>query len=79
MEEWHDSFVFEEVRKVIQAKHHAVPFYNISGSLVNGEGHPMINSDLGKYFDHLKGDRKQLGKSTKSRDLLVKRNESYWQ
>jgi len=79
MEEWHDSFVFEEVRKVIQAKHHTVPFHNISGSLVNGEGHPMINSDLGKYFDHLKGDRKQVGKSNKPRDLRVTRNESYWQ
>ena len=79
MEEWHDSFVFEEVRKEIQAKHSKVPFLNISGDVVNGEGHPFINCDLGKYFDHLKGDRKELGKSTKLRDLVIKRNESYWQ
>ena len=79
MEEWHDSFVFEEVRKEIQAKHSAVPFLNISGDVINGEGHPFINCDLGKYFDHLKGDRKELGKSTKPRDLVIKRNESYWQ
>ena len=79
MEEWHDSYVFEEVRKKIQHKHSRVPFFNISGDLVNGEGHPMINSDLGKYFDHLKGDRKEVGKSSKPRDLLVKRTESYWQ
>ena len=77
MEEWHDSFVFEEVRKEIQDQY-SVPFYNISGDLVNGEGHPFINSDLGKYFDHLKGDRKETGKSAKPRDLIVKRNEGYW-
>jgi hypothetical protein len=77
MEEWHDSYVFEEVRKVIQNKWQE-KFYNISAGLVNGEGHPFINSDLGKYFDHLKGDRKDIGKSNKPRDLIVKRTESYW-
>ena len=56
-----------------------MPFFNISGDLINGEGHPMINSDLGKYFDHLKGDRKEVGKSNKPKDLKVKRTESYWQ
>jgi hypothetical protein len=39
----------------------------------------MINSDLGKYFDHLKGDRKEVGKSNKPKDLKVKRTERYWQ
>jgi hypothetical protein len=78
MEEWHDSFVFEEVRKKIQKKSNGARFYNISGDLINGEGHPFINSNLGKYFDHLKGDRKQIGKSNKPRDLLVQRKESYW-
>jgi hypothetical protein len=79
MEEWHDSFVFEEVRKKVQAKFDGFPYYNISGNLINGEGHPFINSDLGKYFDHLKGDRKDIGKSNKPKDLIVKRNENYWQ
>ena len=79
MEEWHDSFVFEEVRKKVQAKFDGFPYYNISGNLINGEGHPFINSDLGKYFDHLKGDRKDVGKSSKPKDLIVKRNENYWQ
>lgn len=79
MEEWHDSYVFEEVRKRIQAKYPKSAFHNISEGLVNGEGHPFINSDLGKYFDHLKGDRKDTGKSNKPRDLIVTRNESYWQ
>lgn len=79
MEEWHDSYVFEEVRKTIQSKSPQSKYYNISGNLINGEGHPMINSDLGKYFDHLKGDRKEVGKSNKPKDLIVQRNESYWQ
>jgi len=78
MEEWHDSYVFEEVRKKVQNKFDHVPYYNISGDLINGEGHPFINSDLGKYFDHLKGDRKEIGKSNKPKDLIVSRQESYW-
>jgi hypothetical protein len=45
--------------------------------LIKGEGHPFINSDLGKYFDHLKGDRKKQRKS-KLGDLVIKRNEEYW-
>lgn len=79
MEEWHDSFVFEEVRKIIVNRYPRAAYFNISGNIVNGEGHPFINSDLGKYFDHLKGDRKDLGKSIKNRDLIVDRKESYWQ
>ena len=78
MEEWHDSFVFEEVRKVIQKKNPHERFYNISGDLFNGEGHPIINSKLGAYIDHLKGDRKEIGKSNKPKDLVVKRTEDYW-
>jgi hypothetical protein len=79
MEEWHDSFVFFEVLKKMQKQFPSSSVYNISGNLVNGEGHPMINSDLGKYFDHLKGDRKTTGKSNKPKDLIVKRTENYWQ
>ena len=78
LEEWHDSFVFEEVRKVVQDKNPQARFYNISGNLINGEGHPVINSDLGAYIDHLKGDRKEVGKSTKPQDLMVERTEDYW-
>ena len=42
-----------------------------------GGGHPLINSVLGNYFDHMKGDRKNKGKSQK-KDLLANRTESYW-
>ena len=42
-----------------------------------GEGHPLINSDWGAWLDHLKGERKSLGRS-KREDLKVLRTESYW-
>jgi len=74
LDEWHDSFVFDAVR-------HKFPHlkqWNWSEGLVTGEGHPLINSFWGAYLDHLKGGRKDLGKSKRT-DLLVKRKESYWQ
>lgn len=73
MAEWHDSYVFDVVRK-------KVPMIELdwSSHLINGEGHPLINSDWGQYLDHLKGDRKHAGHS-KLKDLKVIRTESYWQ
>jgi hypothetical protein len=72
--EWHDSFVFDAVRKKLPMLHEL----NWSEGLVVGEGHPLINSEWGAYLDHLKGARKQLGRS-KAKDLLVNRSEAYWQ
>lgn len=72
LSEWHDSFVFDAVRKSMQLRE-----LNWSAGLIRGEGHPLINSAWGKYLDHLKGDRKLIGKS-KPGDLRVKRQESYW-
>ena len=83
MAEWHDSFVFDEVRKKIPNLNQ----HSWSASLTDlrprpgmsmGEGHPLINCEWGAYLDHLKGGRKQLGKS--KRDYLkVQRTEPYWQ
>lgn len=72
MDEWHDSFVFEQVRRQVQPECH-----NWAAGLVVGEGHPLINSEWGKYLDHLKGGRKRLGKSM-PKDLLQPRSEAYW-
>jgi hypothetical protein len=73
LDEWHDSFVFDAVRRLTS-------LYELdwSSHLITGEGHPLINSAWGAYLDHLKGDRKTLGKS-KPKDLKVIRQESYWQ
>jgi hypothetical protein len=70
--EWHDSFVFDAVRK-----HLPLQELDWSSHLITGEGHPLINSAWGAYLDHLKGDRKTLGKS-KAKDLKIQRTEAYW-
>jgi hypothetical protein len=72
LDEWHDSFVFDAVRK-----RHSLREQNWTAHLQMGEGHPLINSEWGAYIDHLKGERKGLGRS-RSSDLKVRRNESYW-
>lgn len=72
-EEWHDSFIFDIVRK-----HTILNELDWSSHLITGEGHPLINSDWGAYLDHLKGDRKTQGRSP-NKDLKIKRTEAYWQ
>jgi hypothetical protein len=42
-----------------------------------GGGHPLINTVLGKWIDHMKGDRKNIGKSL-PKDIIVNRTEDYW-
>ena len=71
--EWHDSFVFDIVRKKHQLKE-----LDWSGHIIAGEGHPLINSAWGAYLDHLKGSRKDQGRSKLS-DLKIQRTEAYWQ
>lgn len=72
LQEWHDSFVFDTVRKKMKLNE-----LDWSSHLISGEGHPLINSEWGAYLDHLKGDRKNLGRS-KVTDLKIQRTESYW-
>jgi len=42
-----------------------------------GSKHPFVNSELGDYMDHLKGERKDIKNSSK--DMKVKRNHDHWQ
>ena len=72
LDEWHDSFVFDAVRK-----QHPLIELDWSSHLITGEGHPLINCEWGAYLDHLKGARKDLGRS-KRVDLKVQRTEAYW-
>ena len=83
LDEWHDSFVFDAVRKNIPGLiefNWAAKLGDLRPSKLNspGEGHPLINSDWGAYLDHLKGARKDL-KRSKREDLKVIRTEAYWQ
>ena len=71
--EWHDSFVFDAVRKQFPLAE-----LDWSSHLITGEGHPLINCEWGAYLDHLKGARKGMGRS-KQIDLKVTRTEAYWQ
>jgi hypothetical protein len=72
MEEWHDSFVFDEILKKTTPR-----TLNWSAGIIKGEGHPLINSQWGAYLDHLKGGRKITGKSNNT-DIVVNRDEEYW-
>ena len=76
LKEWHDCEVFDTIRKNMENENR-ITSVNLSNpkSVVN---HPFVNSILGEYIDHLKGGRKNLGKSKKT-DLSVKRNHKYWQ
>lgn len=72
LDEWHDSFVFDAVRQAMRLNE-----LDWSSHLITGEGHPLINSEWGAYLDHLKGGRKDQGRSP-AKDLKVKRTEAYW-
>jgi len=81
LDEWHDSFIFGTLlRKYTHENQnvhdYAKDIFNKTAK-TGGGGHPFINSDLGKYFDHLKGDRKKQGKSF-AKDVNPNRTESYW-
>lgn len=77
MAEWNDCWVFDETRKEVQATNPTWQQLNWSAGLIKGEGHPLINTAWGSYLDHLKGKRKDTGKSS-AKDLIRPRNDSYW-
>jgi hypothetical protein len=71
--EWHDSFVLQHlVEKVYRLKTRS-----LSGPTGRRTSHPFVNGPLGAYMDHMKGPRKEAGKSY-ARDLKVERTEDYW-
>ena len=81
LEEWHDSFVFGHILNNMKKEFPNVLDYSaemyLKEARTGGGGHPLINSVLGKWMDHMKGVRKEEGKS-RSRDLMVNRTEDYW-
>jgi hypothetical protein len=79
LEEWHDSYVFGEVLKKYKdfKSHDYSEQMYLREAKTGGGGHPLINTELGKYMDHMKGGRKTKGKSDK-KDIMVNRTESYW-
>ena len=79
LDEWHDSYIFGEVLKM----YNQFPSHDYSADMYlreaksGGGGHPLINGPLGKWIDHMKGGRKDAGKS-QQKDIMVNRTESYW-
>ncbi|MGI4778694.1 MAG: hypothetical protein ACRYGA_11355 [Janthinobacterium lividum] len=73
--EFHDSFLFDIVRGRAEAR--GARTHDIAEGAGARASHVLINSRLGRFMDHMKGDRKSEGKS-RSDDLLVQRDEAYW-
>ena len=69
LQEWHDGWVFEWLRKKMGVPTHAIPHCS--------RRQPFINSRLGEFLDHTKGRNKALGRTPK--ELRLVRDEvAYW-
>lgn len=79
LDEWHDSYIFGEILN----KYKEFPSHDYSAEMYlreaksGGGGHPLINGPLGKWMDHMKGGRKERGRSD-TKDIMVNRYENYW-
>jgi hypothetical protein len=78
LKEWHDSYVWDVNRKRYRDQLGAY-FYNLNPEpdTKGLAGHPFINSELGRYMDHVKGDRKRQGHS-KGKEVVMHRDHPYW-
>lgn len=75
--EWHDSYIWDVVRKRYMKNNN---FFNLNPSYDDKglAGHPFINSELGLYMDHVKGERKLQGMS-RGKEVVSHRDHPYWQ
>jgi hypothetical protein len=76
LREFHDSYVFDSVLR--RFKRRGCRTHDIAAGRGSQAGHVFVNSPLGQYMDHMKGERKSAGASRRS-DLIGSRAESYWQ
>ncbi len=74
--EFNDAHLFDVVRLRAERRGHRA--YDISEGIGQRASHVLINSSLGEFMDHMKGNRKEAGTS-RADDLVVKRDEAYWQ
>jgi len=79
LREYHDSFVFDEVRRKFETEGKCVN-KDITPKTEHkkGPGHPFIASKLGTFMDHIKGKRKDQGHS-KPEEVLYHKELKYWQ
>ena len=75
--EWHDSYVFWHLTKKFRTEKNIQ--VNDIGKWIGVKGHHVfVNSELGQYIDHMKGDRKTKGSSSQ-KDLKTNiTNIDYW-
>ena len=82
LSEWHDSYVFGKILNKMRFEKPTVFDYSagiyVKTAKTGGGGHPLINTELGRWIDHMKGGRKQKRKSSIQKDLMNKRQEAYW-
>lgn len=67
--EWHDSWIFDWLRSKLRTPTYSIPH--------KSKTHPFINSELGRYMDHCKGNRKLKGRSSPS-EQLINKDVGYW-
>jgi hypothetical protein len=77
-----DCFVYDTARRNIEQKHNAKS-NDITGPNGLGKKHPFVNTMLGTFMDHLKGDnRKAKGKSNtddfKDNIKVERSKQDYW-
>jgi hypothetical protein len=70
LNEWHDCWVLDLVRAELKTPTHAIPHQHA--------GHPFINSELGMYMDHLKGNRKARGRTPIVEQVRHRGAVDYW-
>jgi hypothetical protein len=75
--ETHDSYVLQHLVGVKVVNRKIPPPVSLSGD-ARRTSHPFVNGPIGARCDHLKGPRKQIGKTPK-RDIVMPRREAYWQ
>lgn len=67
--QWHDSWVFDWLRRQTGIATHAIPHCS--------RHQPFINSALGRCMDHLKGGSKDQGRSS-PRHMVAGHRHPYW-
>ena len=66
--EFTDAYLFDRVRERFERRGELVS--DIAEGVGGRASHPLVNSRLGHYMDHLKGERKQHGSSYEA-DVVV--------
>ena len=70
--EWHDSYIWDHVRKEFEAK--GINNYNIGDG---GNGHVQARSCLGPIYDHTKGSRRKIEGFSGENTILSNKKGKY--